>query len=179
MSDTRWLTYAEIAETLGIGGDSARNLVRRKRWPRQPGNDGLTRVGVPIEHIEAAKADVAINPPSDPPADGGVDGDHAITILTQHINRLELDIQNLKQERDAERSELKAEIVALKGERDAALARGSDRDAIAVQVDALRAVLESEEARAEEWKAVADRFALLAEAAEARRSWWSPWRRRA
>jgi cell division protein FtsB len=182
MSDTKWLTYAEIAEALGIGGDSARNLVRRKRWPRQPGNDGLTRVGVPVEHLEAAKDDAATNPPIDPPNDGGADGTSVIAVLTQHINRLETEIENLKQEREVERSELKAEIIGLKSERDAALARGADRDVIAMQLEALRTVLDAEKQRTEEWKAVADRFAsqaeTLAEAARARRGWW-PWRRSA
>jgi hypothetical protein len=57
----------------------------------------------------------------------------------------------------------------------------SDRDLIAVQLDALRAVLEAEKQRTDEWKAVADRFAGQAEKlveADARRGWW-PWRRRA
>jgi hypothetical protein len=63
------------------------------------------------------------------------------------------------------------------------------RDAIAAQVEALNTVLAverertaAEQARVEEWKAVADRFATqaekLTEAAEARRGWW-PFRQRA
>src|SRR5215204_3639735 len=72
--DTRWMTYDELAKALGIGGDSAPNLVRRKRWPRRPGNDGLARVGVPVEHLtEHAPTDApsegAIDPPADPPTD--------------------------------------------------------------------------------------------------------------
>ena len=41
---------------------------------------------------------------------------------------------------------------------------------------ALTAVVAAEKQRSEEWKAVADRFALQAEALAARRSWW-PFRR--
>jgi hypothetical protein len=162
MPDIRWMTYSELSEALGIGGDSARNLVRRKHWPRKPGNDGLARIGVPVEHLsEHAKPEGAISPPSDgsinppvstpiePPIDGGI-----VQTLNRHIERLE------------------REIEILKGERDAECAR-------ALPVDALRAALEIERQRVEEWKAVADRWALQAERlSEQRRSWW-PWRRSA
>ena len=63
MSDTKLLSYAEIAALLGIGGNSARALVRRKRWHRKPGNDGLARIEVPVEYlvehtkVAAAKGD--------------------------------------------------------------------------------------------------------------------------
>jgi len=165
MSDIRWMTYAELSEVLGIGGDSARNLVRRKRWPRKPGNDGMARVGVPVEYLtEHSKPDGPVSPPtdptirspanlpSDPPIDGGV-----IQTLNRHIERLENEIELLKTERDLERAR-------------------------AAQVDALKATLEVERQRVDEWRAVADRFATQAEklaaASDARRSWW-PWRRSA
>src|SRR4051794_41964756 len=49
---TRWLTYRELAITLRINAASARRLVaRNKQWPRRPGNDGLVRIGVPIEKL--------------------------------------------------------------------------------------------------------------------------------
>ena len=67
MSDTRLMTYAEIVEALGIGGDSARALVRRKRWHRKPGNDGCTRVEVPIEYLN--RHDGADSPPAGLPAE--------------------------------------------------------------------------------------------------------------
>ncbi len=53
MADVKWLTYAEIAETLAIGADSVRNLVQRKRWATKAGNDGITRVSVPLELLAA------------------------------------------------------------------------------------------------------------------------------
>jgi hypothetical protein len=47
------------------------------------------------------------------------------------------------------------------------------------RVKALEALLENERQRVEEWKAVADRWAVQAERlSEQRRSWW-PWRRSA
>jgi hypothetical protein len=50
-TDTRWLTYDEIAAALGITPDSARRLVARKKWSRTAGNDGKARIGVPVERI--------------------------------------------------------------------------------------------------------------------------------
>lgn len=40
------LTYAEIAERLGISVDGARMKVKRHRWPKMKGNDGAVRVTV-------------------------------------------------------------------------------------------------------------------------------------
>jgi hypothetical protein len=54
--DTVWLTYHELADRLGIGLESARTLVKRKRWPRQKGNNGLARIEVPLEHLAARPA---------------------------------------------------------------------------------------------------------------------------
>ena len=57
----RSLTYAELAEALGITPESANRLARRKRWARMKGNDGKTRVAVPEETL--ARPD---NPPFSP-----------------------------------------------------------------------------------------------------------------
>ncbi len=138
MSDVKWLTYAELAGALGIGGDSARNLVRRKRWQRKPGNDGLARIGVPVEHLdEHAKPDGPIDPPVipsiEPPTDArieAIDGG-IIEVLNRHIERLEREVESVKQERDAERVR-------------------------AAQVDILNAVLEVERRQAGELRAERD-----------------------
>ena len=45
------LTYAELAEALGITPASANKTARRRRWPRHMGNDGRTRVTVPDEAL--------------------------------------------------------------------------------------------------------------------------------
>jgi hypothetical protein len=42
------MTYAELAAVRGISALSAERLVRRRRWPRQAGNDGVVRVLVPL-----------------------------------------------------------------------------------------------------------------------------------
>src|SRR5215204_5102594 len=71
MDGVRWLSYAEMADALGIGRESARVLARRKRWPRRAGNDGKARIGVPEEEITARAdppSDRANSPPNDPPS---------------------------------------------------------------------------------------------------------------
>jgi hypothetical protein len=68
-----WMTYTEIAETFGIGADSARNLVRRKRWSRQMGNDGLARIGVPTDQLPIKSSNSPTSTPIDPPIDGSTD----------------------------------------------------------------------------------------------------------
>lgn len=182
--DIKWLTYAELAEVLGIGGDSARNLVRRKRWTRQTGNDGLARVGVPVEYLnENAKPDVPAEPPADTPTNGGMDGAIVVAALASHISRLESEIEALKQERDAERKRLEGRAGELEG-KVATLEQELSAERIrAAQVDALNAVIEAERRRVEDLQAERDRWAAQAErlaatpAPEAQ-GWW-PFRRRA
>jgi hypothetical protein len=45
--DIRWLTYAELGQVRGISTASATRLAFRRKWRRQPGNDGIVRVAVP------------------------------------------------------------------------------------------------------------------------------------
>jgi hypothetical protein len=49
MSDTVWLTYGELGERLHTSAEGARRRALRAHWPRQPGNDKRTRVGVPAD----------------------------------------------------------------------------------------------------------------------------------
>lgn len=171
--DVVWLTYDALAIRLGITPESCRNLVRRRRWARQDGNDGARRIGVPAEYLAErddtpSPADGAIDPPidgaSDVPLSGGAyapaEGAIAavLTTLERHIERLE-----------GELAETKAELAAMTVERD------TER-AVAAQVEALRSVLEVERARAgtaeqdrDRWHAEAqqDRAARLADAEKA------------
>jgi hypothetical protein len=47
--DTRWMTYAELGQARGINTAPAKRLAARRRWRRQPGNDGTARVAVPVD----------------------------------------------------------------------------------------------------------------------------------
>jgi hypothetical protein len=66
--DVRRLTYAELAAVRGISRASAERLARRKHWPRQVGNDGVTRVTVPLaDAAPSGPRNVVDNPPDHPP----------------------------------------------------------------------------------------------------------------
>ena len=54
--DSRWMTYAELAMARGIKEPAAVRLVQRRRWERQPGNDGAVRVAVPIPELRLSRA---------------------------------------------------------------------------------------------------------------------------
>jgi len=115
------------------------------------------------------------------------------SILSGQIRRLEAELEALREERDAVRSERDAAQAA---ERTltlqlAALQAALDTERVLLSVERERVADERRRAeecvaverqRVEEWKAVADRFAIQAEklaaAVDARRSWW-PWRRSA
>src|SRR5262245_25334310 len=45
------LTYAQIAERLGVTSEAARALVKRNRLPRSRANDGKTLVAVDLEEL--------------------------------------------------------------------------------------------------------------------------------
>jgi hypothetical protein len=49
-----WLTYSEIAKARGVKRVAAIRLVQRHKWRKQPGNDGMTKVLVPVSMIQAA-----------------------------------------------------------------------------------------------------------------------------
>src|SRR3954468_7243179 len=52
MSDeTVRLTYAELAKARGITPAAAKRMAMRHRWPKQIGNDGLSRVSVPASAL--------------------------------------------------------------------------------------------------------------------------------
>lgn len=45
--DVTWMSYAELGRLRGTSAATARRMANRKRWRKQPGNDGTIRVAVP------------------------------------------------------------------------------------------------------------------------------------
>jgi predicted transcriptional regulator len=186
-TDTVWMTYDEMAEALGITPDSARRLAaRNKHWPRRPGNDSRTRVGVPADRIPDKPP---VGTPDDSPDDSPEVRDDVtliVSVLTQHIERLEKDLESVKEERKAERERLEEKTGALECkietlEQDLAAER-----LITAQVGALKEMLETARQRSEELKSERDRWAELVETNQrridelsAKRSGWWPFRKRA
>lgn len=182
MTETRSLTYPELAEAIGRSEIAARSMVKRNRWRRMVGNDGRTRVLVPFEDLEKVRSKTASRPdpgpdtgsdqgsvrtPADPP-DHGPDARALIAVLEARIGELQGRVAEMDTEVKEGRVAV-ARVAALEAMLDAERKRAEE-------------IRETERQRVDEWKAVADRFATQAEklaaAAEARRSWW-PWRRSA
>lgn len=144
-ADVRWMTYDEMAEALGITPDSARRLVARRKWPRRQGNDGRARIAVPLERIPdtppVIPADDDIDDGADEGTDAGGDVTLVVNVLTQHIERLEKELESVKSERDAERI------------------RAAQHALLEAQHDALKSILEMERRRAGEAQQHADEIA--------------------
>src|SRR4051812_18658403 len=93
--NVKWLTYHDLAEALSIKLDSARSLVKRHKWPRMAGNDGLARIGVPEDYLTAPRSAPEDAPPDDPqdaPEDAPPGVREVIEVLTKHISRLEREL---------------------------------------------------------------------------------------
>jgi len=113
--DTRWMTYTELAETLGIARPSAKRLAIRHRWQRQPGNDRAARVAVPLSVLE--------NKGKSPATDTG-DGvsestgdsprrqslqNQALRALESAVGALKEQLTDLRNQRDRAQAELEAQ----------------------------------------------------------------------
>jgi hypothetical protein len=142
----RSLTYAELAEALGITAESANRLARRRRWPRTMGNDGKVRVTVPEGVL--TRGDKTPDSPGDNPV-------HAL------IAWLEADLAEARAR--AEAAEARIERVATEfAARDAAHA------------DQLAAERHRADRAREALSAAADRLIAIIEA-NAARPWWRRW----
>jgi hypothetical protein len=53
--ETRWVSFAELAEARGIDKLSAIRMARRRGWPKQIGNDGTVRVLVPPSVLDGKR----------------------------------------------------------------------------------------------------------------------------
>ncbi len=109
------MTYQEIADRLGIGLESAKNLARRKRWARASGNDGKARISVPDDALPNAPTrppiDAPISPPIDPPPEllakvAGLEAE--VSGLREILARVDRQIDDLKGDRDAWRAQSEA-----------------------------------------------------------------------
>jgi transposase-like protein len=143
------VTFAELAMKLGLTVPSTKNLVRRKKWSRHAGNDGLTRIIVPVAYIEENASTDAGTDAATPTVDTGTEaGTHlaALAALERQIERLERENAALKNERDVLAS-------------------------MPVQIAALRATLEAVSAERDR---LTDQVRAMI--VPPRRSWW-PWKR--
>lgn len=61
-SETRWLSYRELAKIRGTRRESAIRIARNHHWPKSRGNDGTVRVAVPVSFLEAKQRNSAGEP---------------------------------------------------------------------------------------------------------------------
>lgn len=101
MSDSdeyRFVTYQEGATLLGIQPDSVRRRASSRKWPRRRGNDGLARVGIPVDVIPDATPDVT-------PAITPEDPDHIrireeLAAARERIEQVEIRLKEAQADRD-------------------------------------------------------------------------------
>jgi hypothetical protein len=155
--DDEWCTINSAARRLGVTATAIRNRIKRGTLETRPNGNFGRLVRVPLTVTPTVSEPVTLTPdePVTPTVPEPVTPTvmETVSVLSRHIERLESQLEAMTKQ-------------------------AADRDVVATQLEALRAVLEIEKQRTEEWKAVADRFAQQAERLAARRSWW-PWRRSA
>jgi hypothetical protein len=93
-----WVSYAELAEHLGISPEAARQKAIRARWQRQRGDDGKARVLVDVEEAAAAHRPRPVDRPDEQGTTAAL-----IAALEQHVATLKEELakaQTLAAERD-------------------------------------------------------------------------------
>jgi hypothetical protein len=170
--ETVRLTYSELAHARGITLAAARRMTLRHKWPKQVGNDGLSRVSVPVSALarpdDAGTGDMrhagtangtgtaAGNGKDDTPGDGTDDITAAVRSLGDAVTSLTA--QLIREQERADRAE------------------GRAQDAESRTVEAERRVQELAEKLEAEMIEHRQVVTLLTQQLAARRSWW-PWRR--
>jgi hypothetical protein len=174
--DTRLLTYEELGLALNITPASAKRLAIRRKWAKTIGNDGKSRVAVPVERL-------TLTPPSVTPIAGddtsddtrdtasdvtGDKGDTVVAVLTRHIERLEGQIESLT-----------TKLVTAEADRDSERQRANKLAVEAATVpvlketiEALKAALEAEKHRSADARQERDRWQQFATAPRGFLSWF-------
>jgi hypothetical protein len=178
--DTLSLTYGELADRLGIEREAARQLVKRRGWPKWKSNeDQQVRVSVPEQWL-TSRPETGFRPDDETgaePVENRVEPG-VLSVLTRHIERLEAQLDEAQKrageialERDEAVSAAVAERDTARSERDAARSERdrvqAEKDIVTTQVEALRAALAAAEQDRDRWHQAATNQP---------RRWWQ-WRR--
>lgn len=179
MNDGVWMTKAELAALRGISIGTANRLIRQRRWERQPGDDGRTRVLVPRRWAEArvpgdtAAANALVEAGADAPAERGRLAE-TIGALQQEVLRLRVELETAQSERRQAELARAAEQQAREAAERALTEVRQQAEAAEQAAEALRQAKEhhAAEERAEQVtrEAAAAQLRRLSEAMAARRS---------
>lgn len=153
------MTYAELAAVWAISPEAARKKVEGLRLPRQPGNDGKTRVLIDLEEVQHRPK---------PKSDRRAAGDHLETeALQRHITTLQAEIDRLTTLANANRADFEverrraeaaiSELVALTSKHSASeqdrAERLLDLERARTEIKDTNAIAEQARAELEAWKA--------------------------
>ena len=179
-SDFKLMTYAEIADSLGINAESARNLVRRKGWRRHDCEGGFSRIWVSASELaEHSKRVVRYRDLNGlAPVPSTTDRKRIVAAMEEHVASLRAEIGRLSEmlaeqraEHEQERrksTDLASELGAVRYILAEITAERDAERALARQVEALNAVLDVERKHAAElredrnrWREAAARRATM------------------
>jgi hypothetical protein len=176
-ADGRWMSLKELAASRRISVPSAARLMRRRKWRRQPGNDGHIRVWVPAGEQEPKaddRADDRVDVPPEARADSIPDIradaladirsgvmeiirplQDAIAVLEVQLTeanaragRAEQAVTDERVRADVLRDKLEALQSELRQAQDSAETRAIDAEQAArIATDALRALRQADDAR--------------------------------
>jgi chromosome segregation ATPase len=123
------LTYAQIAERLGVSAEAARAIVKRNRLPRSRANDGKTLVAVDLEEVRH-KPLPARSPRGHQP-------------VTDLVATLRAKVAELEAELAAEQKRSAGHRADFERERDRADRMVTTQDRLVAELEALRSLLEA------------------------------------
>ena len=140
--EPEWLSYAEVANRLGIAPEAARSRAKRLGWRRQMGNDGRALVLVALEPRPAGdRPETARRPPGRKAVEAGL------------IKALEGELDGLREALIEARARADAAVARLAEEKARAEKQADDLvaydTAYAAGLAAERAKVEAERAKAE------------------------------
>ena len=92
-----WMSYAELGRLRGTSAASAKRFANRKRWRKQPGNDGTVRVAVPPGGT-VPRETIRVEPGETVPRDHGRDRDRDRHLLPQALAALEDAVAGLREQ---------------------------------------------------------------------------------
>lgn len=132
-TDFEFFSYRDAADRLKITVDSVRRTARRKGWPRKTGNDGLGRVGIPVDRLPK---DTAGGIPRDNPTDSPPDNPPGIFALLGKIEELHAELSasqgreiELQRQLGAVQSDLASSVAREAGQERLITSLQEDRDA--------------------------------------------------